>query len=81
VRGFIAQFAIYATLYFLGFPVLLIISKILAGYLRYKFITLGTFSVRIVAIVLLARLFTSKQSGYRDISYKNISYLDRPKFD
>ena len=38
---------------------------------------IGTISIRLSAILLLARLFTSKSSSYRAISYKSKTFLDR----
>lgn len=77
IKQFIMLLSAFGSLYFLGFPILLVISKFVGRYGRYKFILVGTNAIRLIAIMCLSRLFTSKKNGYSEISYKNNSFLDR----
>jgi hypothetical protein len=42
---------------------------------------IGTNAMRIIAIMALSRLFTSKTTGYHEISYKNRTFIDRSKLE
>ena len=77
IHQFYNYFKIYASLFFLSTPILIIISKIIAPYLSYKLIMIGTTSGRLISVFLFLRLVTYKNSTYRMISYKNKAFLDR----
>ncbi|KAM3135045.1 hypothetical protein pb186bvf_012869 [Paramecium bursaria] len=79
VQEFITYLAAYGTIYFLSFPVLQTVNLIVAPYLRHKVMELGTGIFRFGAILLLTRMFTSKNSSYKSVSYDNQSFLDRSK--
>jgi hypothetical protein len=79
VAAFVTALQVYGSLYFLGFPVLLILSKLIAHYNRYKLIMIGTNVMRVMAVLCMTSLFTSKSGGYAEISYKNQTFMDRSK--
>lgn len=51
-------------LFFLAFPTFLFISKLVDPYKSYKIIIMGNMLIRMLNMVLMARLFTGKSSEY-----------------
>ncbi|CAD8135626.1 unnamed protein product [Paramecium octaurelia] len=80
VDNFYFQLKIYGMLFFLAFPFFLFVSKLVDPYKAYKIISIGNMFVRMLNIVLMARLFTGKSSDYQKICIKGKSFLDRGKF-
>lgn len=66
-------------LFFISFPTLLFISKLIDPYKSYKVIVLGSMFIRMFNIGLLVRLFIGKSSDYSKICLKGKSFLDRGK--
>ncbi|CAD8142539.1 unnamed protein product [Paramecium octaurelia] len=79
VDAFYIQLKIYGMLFFLAFPILLLISKLVDPYKSYQIIIMGNMFVRLLNMVLMARLFTGKSSEYQKICIKGKSFLDRGK--
>ncbi|CAD8138104.1 unnamed protein product [Paramecium pentaurelia] len=79
VDYFYIQLKIYGMLFFLAFPFLLFVSKLVDPYKSYTIISYGNMFVRMLNIVLMARLFTGKSSDYQKICMKGRSFLDRGK--
>lgn len=69
----------YGILFFIAFPTLLFISKLMDPYKSYKIMIFGNLFARMLSIVLLTRLFTGKASDYKKICIKGKSILDRGK--
>ncbi|CAD8046749.1 unnamed protein product [Paramecium sonneborni] len=79
VSNFYFQLKIYGTLFFISFPVLLILSKLMDPYKSYKIVILGSMLMRLINITLLVRLFIGKSTDYQKICIKGKSFLDREK--
>ncbi|CAD8131854.1 unnamed protein product [Paramecium pentaurelia] len=80
IDNFYFQLKIYGMLFFLAFPTFLFISKLVDPYKSYKIIIMGNMLIRMLNMVLMARLFTGKSSDYQKICIKGKSFLDRGKF-
>ncbi|CAD8054021.1 unnamed protein product [Paramecium sonneborni] len=79
VSNFYFSLKIFGILFFISFPVLLIISKLIDPYKSYKVIILGSMLMRLINITLLVRLFIGKSTDYQKICIKGKSFLDREK--
>ncbi|CAD8138300.1 unnamed protein product [Paramecium pentaurelia] len=79
VNNFYFKLKLFGTLFFISFPVLLTISKIIDPYKSYKVVILGSMLTRLLNIALLVRLFVGKSTDYQKICIKGKSFLDREK--
>lgn len=77
---FYKRFKILCLIYFLSFPILVIVNIWVAPYLRHKVITIGTLVLQTVTIMILARLFTNKSSKYYNVSLKGRTLVMSNKF-
>ena len=75
LRQFLIHFGMLGTLYFLTFPLLVMINVLVAPYLQHKVMTIGNSICQMVGIWCLSIIFTSKQSEYYKVSFKNQSLL------
>jgi hypothetical protein len=80
VKRFLKRFWFFGSVYFLAFPVLLIINTFVAPYLQHKFITFGNLALQILSVSLLSFLFVSK-GEYYEISLKSKTILPSYKRD
>ena len=71
VKSFIVKLGIYGSIYFLIFPVILIVSLFIAPYVQHRVITIGTLAGQTLAILLLSYICTSKKSDYYQASIKS----------
>ncbi|CAK72567.1 unnamed protein product (macronuclear) [Paramecium tetraurelia] len=77
--SFYFKLKLFGTLFFISFPVLLMVSKVIDPYKSYKVIILGSMLMRLLNIALLVRLFVGKSTDYQRICIKGKSFLDRDK--
>jgi Rhodopsin-like GPCR transmembrane domain len=79
---FYKRFGILSTIYFLAFPILVIISSVfVAPYVRHKVITLGTLIIQTTIQVILTFMFTNKKSKYYNVSLKGRTLVMSGKLD
>ncbi|KAL4465025.1 hypothetical protein ABPG72_010469 [Tetrahymena utriculariae] len=81
VKVFIYKFVIVGSLYFLAFPVILFITSFIADYVQHRVITIGTLVMQSIAIIFMSFQFTSKSSGYNEVSIKANPLLPYGKLD
>ncbi|CAD8127044.1 unnamed protein product [Paramecium sonneborni] len=79
IENFYFQLKLYGMFFFLAFPLLLFVSKLVDPYKSYTIIIMGNMFARILNMILMSRLFTGKSSEYRKICIKGKSFLDRGK--
>jgi hypothetical protein len=65
VAGFVFNFSIVASLYFLGVPILAIVSWLFRTYWRQKIITIGNLIIQTGIFFLLTYLFSEKSTYYK----------------
>ena len=71
---FMTRFSIWATLYLLAFPILVVVALVCAHYVRHKVVTIGNLVTQIVAMLFLIVLLTSKNEYFK-ISKRSESIL------
>lgn len=65
VASFVLNFSIVASLYFLGVPILAIVSWLFRTYWRQKIITIGSLVIQTGIFFLLTYLFSEKSTYYK----------------
>jgi len=81
-KVFYARFGVLSTVYFLVFPVLVIIASFaIPPYYRHKVIVIGTLLIQTLTIIVLTYLFTNKKSKYYNVSLKGRTLLMSNKLD
>ena len=66
-KDFYQSFAIGCYMWFLAFPLLMLVAVAFAQYYRHKVVTVGVTVIQTVAMVILSRLFLSR-SLYWEVS-------------
>ncbi|EGR33595.1 hypothetical protein IMG5_048370 [Ichthyophthirius multifiliis] len=75
VKSFIYKFGIFGSLFFLSFPIILLISMFIAPYNQHRFITISTLLSQSLAIVFMSKIFTCKQGEYYNASLQSQTIL------
>lgn len=82
IRSFIIKFGILGTIYFLAFPILVLITSFyVAPYVKHKVVMLGTLILESLVLIILTRIFTNKDGDYYDVSFKGKTPLPNNKFE
>lgn len=82
IKSFIIKFGFLGTIYFLAFPILVLItSTFVASYVKHKVIMLGTLILESLVLIILTRIFTNKGGEYYDVSFKGKTLLPNNKFE
>ncbi|XP_019864220.1 PREDICTED: integral membrane protein GPR180-like [Amphimedon queenslandica] len=66
-KDFYQAFAIICYLWFLSFPMLMLIAMVLPEYWRHRVVTIGTIAIQLVALMMLSKQFLSR-SLYWEVS-------------
>jgi hypothetical protein len=74
LRGFLAQFRVVGSLYFLAYPAIFMITKCFAPYLQYTVMAIGLMVMQLGSNVWLASLFLTRGRYFR-VSTLSISEL------
>jgi len=79
-KKFFKKFGIFASIYFLAFPVLVIFSTFfVSAHSKHKLVTTGTLLLQTLTLVVLTLVFTTKKSQYYQISLKGKTLLPTNK--
>ena len=79
-KSFYKTFGIFASIYFLIFPVLVIFSTFfVAPYAKHKVVTTGTLLLQTITLLLFTLIFTTKKTQYYQISLKGKTLLPTNK--
>jgi len=79
-KKFFGKFGIFASIYFLAFPILVIFSTFfVSAHSKHKLVTTGTLLLQTLTLVVLTLVFTTKKTQYYQISLKGKTLLPTNK--
>ena len=81
VKEFAQQLRVLGSVYFLAFPVIVIVSYIFDSYMRLSVVLFGSLFLQLSSVVLLSYSCTSSKSGYYSVSFKGQTLLPSEKID
>lgn len=80
-RQFLRSLRFSASLYFLSFPILWLLSFFVQPYVINRMVTFGTYMTQAFAAYWILQQFTQKGSNYYQASHKSKTILPGAKFD
>jgi hypothetical protein len=65
LRTLVWELALIGTIYLLSLPVLVVISYIIAPYIRKKVVIIGSLVIQMAAFIMMSRLLSEKSRFYK----------------